>query len=249
MTRHRQCGCAAGPEPRDRNAAEGRGSRDLIDSLRVQLGGELAASHQGLAECTLEVDRLRERLADLQREHRRLCDDYAALEGRIAELGNLCVLMERLHGTLDHREVLAGVQDVIINVIGSEELAIFEPSEDGRWLSPTQSFGVEDRHLGRVPWGEGPIGRAAAEGMGWVVGGGAAPPEFPDLTACVPLAAGDRLAGVLVIWRMLAHKPVFGEADRNVLEHVARHAATALLLTSASEGGRRQPPRSLETAP
>jgi hypothetical protein len=221
-----------GPGPRDPDRLRRGGSRELIDSLRAQLGGELAASHQELTGCRLEVERLRERLADLEREHRRLCDDYAALEGRIGELGNLCVLMERLHGTLDHREVLAGVQDVVINVIGSEELAIFEPSDDGRWLVPTQSFGVENRRLGRVAWGEGPIGRAAAEGKGWVVGDGAAPPESPDLTACVPLPAGEHVAGVLAIWKMLAHKPVFGEADRNVLEHLARHAATALHLTS-----------------
>ncbi len=249
MTRHRQGRSAGSPgEGAEAGACDGRGSRELIDSLRAQLGGELAASHQELAACRQEFDRVRERLAELEREHRRLCDEYATLEERISELGSLCVLMERLHGTLEHQEVLAGIQDVVINVIGSEELAIFEPSGDGRWLVPTQSFGVEQRHLGRVARGEGPIGRAA-EGERWVVGDGAPPPGFPDLTACVPLAAGDRLAGVLVIWRMLAHKPVFGAADQNVLEHLSRHAATALLLTSGCEPGRLRPAPVVETAP
>jgi GAF domain len=212
-----------------------------------QRAGRRAVSERG--PCGgLEVDRVRDRLAELEVEHRHLCDDYSTLEGRIAELGNLCVVMERLHGTLDHGEVLAGVQDVVINVIGSEELAVFEPSEDGLWLVPTQSFGVEGRRLGRVAWGEGPIGRAAVEGKGWVVGDGAAPPELPDLTACVPLPAGDQVAGVLVIWKMLAHKPVFGEADRSVLEHLTRHAATALLLTSSRRSGRRRV-RALEASP
>lgn len=230
MPRHPSCRSGTSP---GRNPPDDRGPRELVDSLRAQLGGELATSHQELTECRVEVDRLRERLAHLEREHCRVRDDYASLEQRIADLGNQCVVMERLHGTLEHREVLVGIQDVVINVIGSEELAIFEPSEDGLWLTPTQSFGVEDKRLGRVAWGEGPVGRAAAEGKGWVVGDGAAPPEFPDLTACVPLPIGEQVSGVLAIWRMLPHKPVFGDVDRNVLELLARHAATALRLTSS----------------
>src|SRR5512144_2633576 len=121
-----------------------RGPREIVEALRAQLGGELASSRQELAECRLEVERLRERIASFEREHRRVCDDYSALERQIAELGNQCVVMERLHGTLDHREVLAGIQDVVINVIGSEELAVFEPTADGAALVPTQTFGVDE---------------------------------------------------------------------------------------------------------
>lgn len=232
MTRHLSFPPGAARAPSEAAPVSARDPRELVDALRAQLGGELAASRQELAECRLEVDRLRERIANFEREHRRVCDDYTALEQQIAELGNHCVVMERLHGTLDHGEVLAGIQDVVINVIGSEELAIFEPSDDRRWLVPTQTFGVEDRGLGRVAWGSGAIGRAAAEGTGWTLGGGAPPAEFPDLTACVPLACGDRVAAVLAFWRMLPHKPVFGPADRTVLELLTRHAGTALLLTS-----------------
>lgn len=172
-----------------------------------------------------------ERLAALEREHRNLADRSTALEQQLAELGNQCVVMERLHGALEHAEVLAAIQDCVINVIGSEELAVFVPSEDGLELRPAQCFGVEGRGLAPVPVGAGVVGRAAL-GDGFVVGDAPPPPEAPDLTACVPLQAGDRLSGVLAIWKMLPHKPTFGPADRGVLDLLARHAASALQLTS-----------------
>jgi hypothetical protein len=194
-------------------------------------GESLHPACPGLSACRLELDRLRDLFASLEREHRRVCEDYAALEEQVAELGNRSIVMERVHGTLDHREVLEAIQDCVINVIGSEELAVFELSGDGRALEPVQTFGVDGRRLAPVAVGTGPIGRAAA-GEGWVIGDGPAPLEYPDLTACVPLEAGEQIVGALAIWRMLGHKPVFGPVDRGVLELLARQAGVALHLTS-----------------
>jgi GAF domain-containing protein len=242
MTDHRPsaAGGAAG-EPADGERADSHDEpRELVESPGGQRGAELVASRQELAECRAEVERLRQGLASCQREPDCARNGLSAMEQQAAELGNLYVVMERLHGTLEHGEVLAAVQDVVINVIGSEELAVFEPSEDGRELRPVQSFGVEARRLGPIRVGAGPIGRAAADSKAWVIGDGPPPPELPDLTACVPLQAGGRVVGVLAIWRMLRHKPVLGAADRSVLELVARHAATALYLTSLRERPRRE---------
>ncbi len=234
-------GCSGEQGEHDGKQADSQGElRELAPSPRGHRGADLAASRQELAECRAEVERLRQGLASCQREHDCARNGFSALEQQAAELGNLYVVMERLHGALEYGEVLAAVQDVVINVIGSEELAIFEPSEDGRELFPVQSFGVEARQLGPLQVGVGPVGRAAADGKAWVIGDGPPPPEFPDLTACVPLQAGGRVVGVLAIWRMLRHKPAFGAADRNVLELLARHAATALYLTSLRERPRRE---------
>ena len=156
----------------------------------------------------------------------------AELEQRVAELGNACVVMERVHGALDHAEVLAAIQDVVINVIGSEELAVYELAEGGRSLHPVQSFGVERRGLRALALGEGPIGRAAAERRIWTVLDGGPPSEDRELTAVAPLCAGERVAGAVAIWRMLEHKPIFAAAERAVLELLSRHGGTALHLTA-----------------
>ncbi|GEJ58397.1 GAF domain-containing protein [Anaeromyxobacter diazotrophicus] len=169
------------------------------------------------------------------REEEALRERLAGLEQQVVELGNACVVMERVHGALDRGAVLLAIQDVVINVIGSEELAIFEVADGGRLLRPVQSFGVEPRELAV---GAGPVGRAASERRAWTILDGAPPEEEPRLTAVAPLSAGPHLTGVVAIWRMLAHKPVFGEADRAVLELLSRHGGAALHLTSPHAGRR-----------
>ena len=184
-----------------------------------------------LAECGMALARLRDRLAKVEREQREALDACAALEAQIAEVGNLYIALERLHGSTDRAEVLAAIQDIVINIVGSEELAVFERRGDGQ-LQAIQSFGVAEARLASVVQGRGIVGRAAAEGRPWIAGQDAAPPDQPDLTACIPLQVNGRVVGVLAVWRMLGHKRALGEPDRRVLELLGRHAGPALYLTS-----------------
>jgi len=231
------------PFPTDTPVSGADGDPDVCEEGRSPPGGglrrrlesmheSLQAASGELAGCRLEAERLRQRVSGLEQEHRRVCEEHAALQTQVAELGSLYVVMERIHGTVDPLEVRSAVQDIVINVIGSEEVALFQLSERSGELVPTQCFGVEARGLGPVPLGSGILGRAAAERRSWMLGDGPPPPDHPELSACVPLVAADRVVGVLAIWRMLAHRPAFGPADRRVLDVVAEHAARALYLTS-----------------
>ncbi len=200
-----------------------------------ELGRELAAARLELADRCAEAERLRDRLTGFASAHRRIHDEHVLLEEQYSELGRLHVTLERLHGTLERREVLTAVQEIVINVIGSEELAVFELTEGGGELHPVHCFGVEARQLGPVPLGSGPIGRAAAERRAWVSGDGPPSPEAPDLMACIPLQAAGRVIGVLAFWHMVEHKHLLGPVDRKVLSLIARHAGAALYLTSLHE--------------
>lgn len=204
--------------------------RELVDALGARLWDELLASGRQLTDCRLELERARQRLSKFESDHERLCREYAALQDQVQDLGNHAVVVERLHGTIEHDEVLAGIQDCVINVIGSEELAIFEIGALTDELRIARAFGVEERNIRDARVGEGTIGRAAL-GEEWVIGEGAAPSDWDDLTACVPLRAATWIVGVLVIWRMLPHKGRFGPADRLVLDLLSRHGGTALYLT------------------
>ncbi len=171
-----------------------------------------------------EAAALRERLA---RAEARVAD----LEAKLSDAIDYCVALERLHGASDHAEVLRAVQDVVINLVGSEEVAIFEPAADGGW-AVVQSFGVGSARTAPVAEGHGPVGRAAAEGKAWIAGEGpGAQPGDPALTACIPLVAEGRAVAVLAIWRLLPHKPRLRDSDRHVLALLGRHAGRALLLT------------------
>lgn len=156
------------------------------------------------------------------------------LAGKLSEAIDYCVALERLHGTTEHAEVLRAVQDVIINLVGSEELAIYEPGADGAWVV-VQSFGVGGARVAPVTPGQGPIGRAAAEGRAWLAGDGGAPGDR-DLTACVPLMAEGRAVAVLAVWRLLPHKPALRASDRQVLGLLGTHAGRALFLTAPPRG-------------
>lgn len=181
-------------------------------------------SGQGLSDPRASEVALRERLARAEAR-------VAELEGKLSEAIDYCVALERLQDAADHDEVLRAVRDVVINLVGSEELAIFESAPDGAWR-PVQAFGASAARLARAPASDGPVGRIGAEGKGWVVGDGpGAYPGDPELTACLPLHAEGRVVAVLAIWALLPHKPRLRDSDRHVLALLGRHAGPALLLT------------------
>ncbi len=189
-----------------------------------------------------ESEPLRERLAELEQDHRRASETSARIEAQMTELCSQLVMLERLHGTVDHDEVLKALQEIVINLVGCEELALYTAAEGGRELRPELSVGVDAATLGAVPPGSGPIGRAVAEGRSWVADDGPVPQDCAGLTACLPLSAGGEVVGVLVLWRLLGHKPALTDADRRLLERLAAHAGTALHLTRSVGQPRVAPP-------
>jgi len=206
-------------------AADPASGTETPDQARHRLEGELAAANEALELRSAEEEGLRSRLAEIERDHQRICDDYVAAEEQRSGLASLFVALARLHGSLDRREVLAAIQEVVVNMLGSEELALFELGP-GERLRAVHSVGVDGSRLGEVAAGEGTIGRAAL-GHAYVAGGDSRS-EDPDLTACVPIRVGSRVTGALAIWRLLGHKPFLTAADLELIELLSTHAGTAL---------------------
>ncbi len=190
---------------------------------------ELASCEPQLQPSCQEAT-LRERLAAVEQQRDRAERSVFALGVTLDEVVKQCVALERLCGTVDHREVLRAVQDVVVNLVGSEELAIFELSADGSELAVTQSLGVAGARLAPIRIGEGLLGRAAAEGRAWLEGDGT-PLGDPDLHAWVPLLVEGSTVAALAVWKLLPHKPALGDADRRVLRLLGAHAGNALYLT------------------
>ena len=69
---------------------------------------------------------LQERLAEIEEDRKKFAKEYAEIEQLNSNLANLYVASYRLHGTLDREEVLGIIQEIIFNLVGSEELAIYE---------------------------------------------------------------------------------------------------------------------------
>lgn len=176
-----------------------------------------------------EIHRLNQTLADFSSR-------YVDVEQQNTNLANLYVATYQLHGTLDRDRVLAAIKEVIINLIGSEELGIWEIT--GETLTLLDSFGIDTQQWERVALdGEGGlIGLVAETGQRYVageadiIGGG----SQEALSAAIPLKLDDTVIGVIGIFRLLPQKDGFEPIDLELFELLGSHAATALYCTRAT---------------
>jgi hypothetical protein len=218
-----------------------RAITDDTMALIADLKNEVAAGAV-LAE-TLEADK-RRLLAELEslrrdassheaallRRREELEQRCASISDQNASLANLYVSSYRLHQTLDRAEVLTIIEEIVINLVGSEELAIFELKDRGR-LELVKSFGLDEAALRRAE--RAPLVRRAIDRKEVLVPGSALEREPDDahVTVVIPLVLGEAVTGVITIHRLLAHKGSLSRFDRELFELLATHAATALYCT------------------
>jgi hypothetical protein len=199
-------------------AAAGRTSDEEVRELR-----------DALARVKGERDELRGRMEHLEQEVSRISDDYVLVQEQSSEMAQLYVALERLHGGLTRADALQALQEIIINVVGSEEFAVFERVDDR--LALIHHFGIDPVPLREVKLGDGVIGRTGEHGKLFVAGrDGPVDADDADITAAIPLFVGDRVWGVVTIFRLLGHKPVLGDSDQVVFELIRSHAGIACSL-------------------
>jgi hypothetical protein len=176
---------------------------------------------------------LRERVAEIEQESQEFSERYVDVEQQNTNLANLYVASYQLHGTLDRERVLGAIKEVVINLIGSEELAIWEMHGDS--LRLLDSFGIDQNEWSRIQLSTeaGLIGLVAETAQRYVAGEadlvGSGSQEH--LTACIPLKLDDNVVGVIGIFRLLPQKNGFEPIDLELFDLLASHAATALYCT------------------
>ena len=129
--------------------------------------------------------------------------------------------------------MLTTIQEIVVNLIGSEEVAIFEFAEDANEFRLASSFGVDLSRLKSFKAGSGPIGQRLLGGEVFVndhVSGGE-----DKLTACVPLRIGERIIGAILVFRLLEHKQGLQPVDHELFELLGIHASTALYCANLHE--------------
>jgi len=195
----------------------------LLREAAEKARGEIEAMRAGEERMLKALDRAEE-------ENRRFVSRYVEVEQENSNLANLYVASYRLHGTLDRREVLDVIQEIVTNLIGCEEIAIFETDPDRVAVTLVHSCGIDPGAHDRVCLGEGLIGQAVASGEPYIAGGGSpgTAPAEAGLTACIPLKLGDRVTGAIALFRLLPQKAELGALDRELFELLGTHAATAL---------------------
>jgi putative methionine-R-sulfoxide reductase with GAF domain len=212
---------------------------EFLKERAQALEHEKSAMEERLLEACLVIERrqeeqqqLEERVLRVKAESDRFAEQYRDLEAQNTNLANLYVASYQIHGTLDRNEVFSIIQQIVANLVGCEELGIFEWDPSGAALSLSASTGIERAPYETIPAGQGVIGRSVETGETWIVGEDAPErarsTEEAALSACIPLKLDGRVSGALALFRLLPQKSGIEALDRELFELLATHAATAI---------------------
>jgi len=208
--------------------------RTLVNDLEEQR----RQGEQQLGIATSEREKLAERIDQIEIESQNLLDQFQEVEQQNSDLASLYVASYRLHETLARSEVIAVIEEIVVNLIGSEELAIFELDSDAGKFKLIDSLGIDPEDLQRVRLNEARIEEASEAlqevvktGQRYVVNSidGEVVDESSRLTACIPLALDGKLIGAIAVFRLLDQKERrLAPLDFELFDLLATHAASAL---------------------
>lgn len=149
-------------------------------------------------------------------------------------------LLERLHAAsarllqaLELGDVYEAIGEIIGNLVGSEEVAIFRHHAADQIFSVVWSVGVEKGTIEQFGLGAGLIGRAAHEGASQFLSRKPGTPLLSHesrLTACIPLRLDREVIGVIVILGLLPQKNGLEWADFELLKFLETYGAVAAQL-------------------
>lgn len=190
---------------------------------------ELQRLRQQVAELEREKQEILDRIKAVEEENHDFANRYVVVESENNMLANLYIASYQLHSTLDFKEVLQIISEIVINLIGAEVFAVLLLDEKTGKLELAGQEGVDVSALAPIDLGAGVIGRAGQTGENHFVEDiGAYELDYSHPIACIPLKIKEHVIGVLVIYRLLEQKRRFADVDYELFTLLAGHAATAI---------------------
>ena len=177
-----------------------------------------------------EKEEIAKRFDEVESENRNFATRYVEIEEENNNLANLYISSFQLHSTLDFREVLQIIIEIIINLIGGEQFGILLLDEKTHLLRAMATEGIAMELIPQIKAGEGIIGKVAQTGESYYVDDpiNNASTSLLDPIVCIPLKIKDRILGVIVIYKLLEQKKSFANIDYELFTLLAGHAATAI---------------------
>ncbi len=207
---------------------------------------ELDESQRSACEAVADTDetrRLLGRIDDLEREKQEIlgrirqveeenqdfATRYVEIEQENNNLANLYIASYQLHSTLDFKEVLQIITEILINLIGGEEFAIMLLDDKTNELQAVATEGIARETIPSVKFGMGIIGDVARTGENYFVDDvGTYVPDLEKPMVCIPLKIKEHVIGVIVVYKLLLQKTQFADVDYELFTLLAGHAATAV---------------------
>lgn len=211
-----------------------------IDMLQEQIGDltkERDAALKEAKELKAERDKavkelgdIKDRLSRAQKENQEFEEQYLKIEKQNENFAALYVSSYQLHSTLKMDEVLKLINEIVINLVGSDKFGVylFDKKQNNFTLMGGEEL---DEEVGkRIELGENFLtelvkSRRLLLREDFIAKGYSAPP-----TAAIPLVVGDELLGAIIIQKLLVQK-IEGVTDMDfeLFDLLSGHAATALM--------------------
>lgn len=175
-----------------------------------------------------EIDQLKRRLAEAETDLEETTNRMVEVEHQRGRLMGLYVATCELHETLDLEEVKRTVGEIAIELLGADSFALLlrQGDTDGYEVAVSRrTVGVADGlFVGPDYTGGDPmVDEALVDGVLRTT-----TEEGSHALAVVPLAIKGSTMGALVILKLLDHKASLTSEDRDLLDLLAAHAASAL---------------------
>lgn len=183
-----------------------------------------------------KISQLEKTIRNFEQEKNNLASRYAEIEEENNNLANLYVASYQLHSTLDFKEILRILLEIITNLIGAERFAIMLVDEQSQKLVPKASEGITIDMLPTTKIGEGIIGTVATTGESYFATtlSGKLVKTTGDFTApivCIPLKIESQVIGIIPVYSLFTHKKNFSSVDYELFNLLAGHAANAIYLS------------------
>lgn len=176
---------------------------------------------------------LKKALKAFEEKSRTLTAKYAQLEQENNNLANLYVASFQLHSTIDFKEVMGILLEIVTNLIGAEKFTIMIVDGQSNKLVPKASEGVILDQVPVVKIGEGIIGSVAETGESYFTTtlSNSGPENFNEPVVCIPLKIDGRTIGIIAVYSLFTHKENFTNIDYELFNLLAGHAANAIYLS------------------
>ncbi|HET8760874.1 MAG TPA: GAF domain-containing protein [Nitrospiria bacterium] len=191
---------------------------------------ELTRLRQQIDELAAEREAILNRYKLVEEENKDFASRYVEVEEENNNLANLYVASYQLHSTMDLKEVLRIVSEIILNLIGSDHFAILTRDEEEPVLHVAAAETMDPK-VEKIKLGEGMIGRVAQTGEPFVQEDlehtVVSSPDRPIV--CIPLKIHDTVIGVIAIFDLFEQKRKrLTRVDHELFSMLAGHAATAI---------------------
>lgn len=209
---------------------------DLVEQLRttVDRANDLLRALEGSFEASEpSVPRPAERIRELEHRLSTTDSDVKELASRLVEsehqsgrLMSLYVATYQLHATLSPSEVQATIAEIAIDLLGAQQFVLLLRREEseGCEIALRQGLGASTLFAGdSYPGGDKMIDATLSDGLLRL-----GPTDESPALAAVPLRVQHEIVGAIVLLKLLDHKPILRPEDRDLLDLLSAHAASAL---------------------